>query len=86
MNETLQLQRLAHEGVGAGIWLRAAEQRPVTLPGQTLATLDVSDIAHPVLFHIARGCVGNESADPLGRKPSVSSVNEVELMKRRKTM
>lgn len=50
MNETLQLQRMAHEELGAGTWTGTTDSCPVTLPEQKLAMLDVSDIDHPVLI------------------------------------
>lgn len=50
VNETLQLQRLAHETSGrGGAWRRTTEFIPVTAPGEELAPLDLSDPAHPVL-------------------------------------
>lgn len=48
-NETLQLQRLAHEELGAGGWSGAANAVPVTKAGETLATLDTTDAYHPRL-------------------------------------
>lgn len=48
-NETLQLQRLAHEELGAGAWSGAANAVPVTKAGETLATLDTTDAYHPRL-------------------------------------
>ncbi|KAL0260201.1 hypothetical protein SLS55_003885 [Diplodia seriata] len=48
-NETLQLQRLAHEGVGAGTWSRATDAIPMTKHGEPLATLDLEDREHPRL-------------------------------------
>jgi hypothetical protein len=38
---TLQLQRLAHEGVGAGIWTGATDRAPVPRPRDTLAVLNL---------------------------------------------
>jgi hypothetical protein len=48
-NSTLQLQRLAHEGLGLGTWSRTDESVPVTELGDTLGVLDVSDRKHPRL-------------------------------------
>ncbi|KAL0253479.1 hypothetical protein SLS55_010458 [Diplodia seriata] len=48
-NETLQLQRLAHEELGAGTWSRADEAIPVTGPDERLALLDLADLKHPRL-------------------------------------
>lgn len=49
-NETLQLQRMAHEGLGAGSWTGGAESVPTTSEEQALATLDISDQNHPRLI------------------------------------
>lgn len=43
---TLQLQRLAHEGIGVGTWSNTTGTVPVTQPGETLATLNISDPMH----------------------------------------
>ncbi|OJD29408.1 cytochrome p450 protein [Diplodia corticola] len=48
-NETLQLQRLAHEGVGVGTWSHAVNDIPLTGSGELLATLDLTDKEHPTL-------------------------------------
>ncbi|KAF2629797.1 hypothetical protein BU25DRAFT_274367 [Macroventuria anomochaeta] len=46
---TLQLQRLAHESVGAGTWTGATDVVPVIDPGDTLAVLDLRQRGHPRL-------------------------------------
>jgi hypothetical protein len=48
-NDTLQLQRLAHEAVGAGTWDGACTDYPRTRKGELLACLDISNPKHPVL-------------------------------------
>ncbi|KAF1983251.1 hypothetical protein K402DRAFT_319465, partial [Aulographum hederae CBS 113979] len=48
-NETLQLQRLAHEELGLGTWSRRAKDFPVTEDGEVLGLLDLSDLDHPRL-------------------------------------
>jgi hypothetical protein len=48
---TLQLQRLAQEGVGAGTWINATDAVPTTSPGDTLAVVDLTDRRHPRLAH-----------------------------------
>ncbi|KAK0638113.1 hypothetical protein DIS24_g10139 [Lasiodiplodia hormozganensis] len=49
-NETLQLQRLAHEEVGAGgMWTHATDAVPVAQHGEPLAMLDLKDRGHPRL-------------------------------------
>ncbi|GME65223.1 hypothetical protein GTA08_BOTSDO13564 [Neofusicoccum parvum] len=48
-NETLQLQRLAHEEFGLGTWSGAAGDIPSTEPGEMLAMLDLSKPDHPRL-------------------------------------
>jgi hypothetical protein len=49
MNETFQLQRLAHEEVGLGTWSRTTDFIPVTKPREELALLDLSYPGHPRL-------------------------------------
>ncbi len=49
INNTLQLQRLAHEGRGFGTWHGAVKECPRTAPGDRLAVLDISDPDHPKL-------------------------------------
>lgn len=48
-NETLQLQRMAHEELGLGSWTRAASGIPVTASNECLGVLDISDENHPIL-------------------------------------
>jgi len=48
-NDTLQLQRLAHEAVGAGQWQGACDDYPRTRKGDLLAVIDISNKEHPVL-------------------------------------
>ena len=48
-NDTLQLQRLAHEAVGAGQWQGARDDYPRTRRGDLLAVIDISNKEHPVL-------------------------------------
>lgn len=45
----MQLQRLAHEGVGSGRWSGADKSTPLTRGGELLAPLDISDPHHPRL-------------------------------------
>ncbi|KAH7064406.1 hypothetical protein BKA63DRAFT_173039 [Paraphoma chrysanthemicola] len=49
MNETLQLQRLAHEAVGAGDWDDVCNDYPLTRKGELLACLDIVNPKHPLL-------------------------------------
>lgn len=49
MNQTLQLQRLAHEELGYGIWTHAADSIPTTRRGEKLSLIDTSDPDHPRL-------------------------------------
>lgn len=53
-NETLQLQRLAHEELGFGTWTRTAQDHPITACGERLAILDLSDPNHPQLARRAQ--------------------------------
>lgn len=48
-NSTMQLQRLAHQAVGAGTWSRATSDVPVTKAGEYLALLDLTDPEQPLL-------------------------------------
>ncbi|KAL1614534.1 hypothetical protein SLS54_009708 [Diplodia seriata] len=48
-NETLQLQRLAHEEAGLETWEGCADNVPVTRHGERLAVLDLHDPEHPRL-------------------------------------
>ena len=48
-NDTLQLQRLAHEAVGAGTWRGTLTDCPTTAQTEFLAELDVSRPKHPKL-------------------------------------
>jgi hypothetical protein len=50
-NDTLQLQRLAHEELGCGTWV--GEDFPLTPAGERLAVLDISDPSHPKLVNPA---------------------------------
>jgi hypothetical protein len=49
VNETLQLQRLAHEAVGAGIWQGTDGAFPTTAQCELLAELDVTNPTYPKL-------------------------------------
>ncbi|KAI0161879.1 hypothetical protein GGR52DRAFT_143822 [Hypoxylon sp. FL1284] len=48
-NGTLQLQRLAHEGVDSQDWSRCDEDVPITEAGRHLGCLDITDLGHPRL-------------------------------------
>ncbi|GME58127.1 hypothetical protein GTA08_BOTSDO13564 [Neofusicoccum parvum] len=48
-NETLQLQRLAHEELGLGTWSRAMKSVPITEADEVLGLLDLADPDHPRL-------------------------------------
>ena len=49
VNDTLQLQRLAHEAVGSGIWQDTDGNLPTTAQCELLAELDVTNPTHPKL-------------------------------------
>ncbi|KAL1638028.1 hypothetical protein SLS58_009049 [Diplodia intermedia] len=49
INETLQLQRLAHEEIGFGTWHNTDGDVPVTNPDEKLALVDLDDPEHPAL-------------------------------------
>ncbi|KAI0543446.1 hypothetical protein F4679DRAFT_111141 [Xylaria curta] len=46
---TLQLQRLAYDELGSGIWLKCIDDIPAAKQDQLLGSLDISDLDHPVL-------------------------------------
>jgi hypothetical protein len=46
---TLQLQRLAHEGLGYGKWSKCDDEIPISSPNELLAVLDVRNSKHPRL-------------------------------------
>lgn len=48
-NEVLQMQRMAHEALGAGTWTGGTDDIPTTERGEHLAMLDISDENHPLL-------------------------------------
>jgi hypothetical protein len=54
-NETIQLQKLAHEAVGAGDWVGACDDYPRTRKGDRLAVLDVSGRKQPILEVLSAG-------------------------------
>ncbi|KAJ4320783.1 hypothetical protein N0V94_003195 [Neodidymelliopsis sp. IMI 364377] len=69
---TLQLQRLAHEGVGAGTWSNTTGTVPLTQPGETLAVLDISDRTHARLVRPSVELTKVDYADTsLTKRPSV---------------
>lgn len=49
VNETLQLQRLAHEELGVGTWLNCDRDVPVMERAERLGVLDISERTHPRL-------------------------------------
>lgn len=48
-NTVLQLQRLAHEELGLGTWSGCADTVPTTKASEAMASLNITDIHHPVL-------------------------------------
>lgn len=48
-NATLQLQRLAHEGIGRGAWSKCDGSIPVTEADELLGCLDITNLEHPIL-------------------------------------
>jgi hypothetical protein len=53
-NDTLQLQRLAHEAAGSGNWEGACNSHPQTQKDDLLAVLDITNPKHPVLRALQR--------------------------------
>lgn len=68
-NGSLQLQRMAHEELGAGTWSGTAETVPTTSRDEPLAILDISDQRHPHLVYKTPGPGDSEAAG----KPPASS-------------
>ncbi|KAI1340967.1 hypothetical protein F5Y15DRAFT_37070 [Xylariaceae sp. FL0016] len=50
-NETYQLQRLAHEELGLGVWSHGTSTVPTPAADEILGCLDITDRKHPVLRH-----------------------------------
>lgn len=73
-NETIQLQRLANEEIGLGVWDRTDETIPVTGQDDSLAVLDLTDPKHPRLrappvsyeeeFHVGLQKIADDSPEP----------------------
>ena len=78
---TLQIQRLAHEGLGVGTWSNPTGTVPVTQGNEKLAALDVSDANHPRLRRSSMelGKVGyTTNSTQKGPVPRYSRVPSVE--------
>ncbi|KAI0198859.1 hypothetical protein F4808DRAFT_462435 [Astrocystis sublimbata] len=54
-NNTMQLQRLAHEELGFGNWSKATDFVPITEYGEKLGVLDIRDPSHPILTKTRSG-------------------------------
>ncbi|KUJ21309.1 uncharacterized protein LY89DRAFT_778879 [Mollisia scopiformis] len=52
-NEALQLHRLANEELQLGTWSGCTDMIPTTKRGEMLASLDISDLDHPILAPVA---------------------------------
>ncbi|KAL9621489.1 MAG: hypothetical protein Q9160_004019 [Pyrenula sp. 1 TL-2023] len=77
-NETLQLQRLAHEELGAGTWVGTDEDLPTTEKDEPLAILDVSDDKHPRLVYRPESQSKEKPEDSeVGKCPSPSHTARV---------
>jgi len=48
-NSTLQIQRLAYQGIGSGTWSRSTDEVPITKRGDKLSQLDFTDPSLPLL-------------------------------------
>lgn len=72
---TLQLQRLAFEGIGSGTWSCTSSETPVTLPNQPLATLDFKKppASHPYLVKRASD-QSQVCLDPIPEFPAMTEV------------
>lgn len=76
-NSTMQLQRLAHQAVGAGTWSRATSDVPVTNAGEYLALLDLTDPEQPLLRCPSNGDTNStmEEVKPCPTVPTATEVN-----------
>lgn len=70
----LQLQRLAHEGIGAGTWSSALDTVPVTKKGDAIGILDTSDEKHPRLVR-PEAWSGEDAYDTESKPDTYSSVD-----------
>lgn len=75
-NDTLQLQRLAHEAVGAGQWQGACDDYPRTRKGDRLAVIDISDKEHPVLRAPAAAEIVKEAEQAEGSQDEEPGMEE----------
>jgi hypothetical protein len=91
---TMQLQRLAHEGVGSGTWSGADGSIPVTRGGEFLAPLDISDPNHPRLVasrelkhtHKSHEALASNEEEPLKTpRQAMYSVDRIAQYKRLST-
>ncbi|KAL1617650.1 hypothetical protein SLS54_007654 [Diplodia seriata] len=64
-NDTLQLQRLAHEELGVGTWSATNTSYPITAKEESLAVLDISQKDHPKLLQPSKS-YGEALADSDG--------------------
>ncbi|KAL9616325.1 MAG: hypothetical protein Q9160_008788 [Pyrenula sp. 1 TL-2023] len=68
-NETLQIQRMAHEAIGSGTWFQATSSIPITGRDEELADLDISDEHHPFLAKVPSQTNSQEERLGSGEKP-----------------
>lgn len=71
-SDTLQFQRLAHEELGCGTW--TGEGVPITVLGEKLAVLDVSDPSHSRLVNPA--AISKDDAAEANAADSAKNTNE----------
>jgi hypothetical protein len=74
VNNTLQLQRLAHEGVGYGSWHHCDGEVPLAKPGDILAMLDLEDMKHPKFAACAGGKPDMANQRTLQKASTVSTL------------
>lgn len=75
-NNPFQLQRMVHEQIGLGTWNETATDIPVTVSGEPLGILDLSDEKHPVMTRAFTSDTDNESQKQSHR----STVEEQKLL------
>lgn len=79
LNSTLQLQRLAHEAIGAGTWRRTTSDTPITEHNQPLGVIDFKKTSskHPYLIKPINAAQSEAAADSGTEKDDDSSRNVV---------
>ncbi|KAH7119720.1 hypothetical protein B0J11DRAFT_508517 [Dendryphion nanum] len=73
-NGVLQLQRLAHEGVGSGSWKHCDDGCPIVQGDGNLASLNISDPLHPTLLSKVGPSFNVSSNSPIREELSIGGI------------